>query len=342
MNRYLLIGRMLLLAACCAATATAKRAFAFGQEGHEAVAILALQKLHADQAANNPRATAALQRITALLGNEEMAAVAVWADWIRLKQTNHVTWAQISDINARFKGNGDWHFVDLPLGTRSYSDTAVSASTNDVVHGIYQCIALLESADTSAQQDRHLVALKFLIHLAGDIHQPLHVACGYYHTNKSAIVRSPSKARGLPDDRGGNQLKSTVSSNSASLHHLWDSDLVFAQTSLPVSNVEGSDVAAALSGDLTPNLFPAETGDHHNWPAAWATDSIKASVAAYKGVKVPVITTLSHGGSEIGDTSMKKFKKTAYIAAHDAAAKQQLLKAAWRLAEMLENISWHN
>jgi hypothetical protein len=39
---------------------------------------------------------------------------------------------------------------------------------------------------------------------------------------------------------------------------------------------------------------------------------------------------------------MKKFKKTAYIAAHDAAAKQQLLKAAWHLAEMLENISWHN
>ena len=332
--------RLLLLVTCCVATAT--RAFAFGQEGHEAVAILALQKLQADQAANNPKANAALQHLTALLGSQDLAAVAVWADWIRLNEHQHVTAAEISDINARFKGNGDWHFVDLPLGTKSYSDTAVSASANDVVHGINQCIAMLESADTSAQQDHHRVALKFLIHLVGDIHQPLHVACGYYEMNKSKIVRDPAKAVGLPDDRGGNHLLSTASTNSASLHHLWDSDLVLAQTSLAVAKVEGSDVAAALRGDLTPRLFPPETTDHHVWAAQWATETIKVAAAAYKAAKVPVITTLSHGGKEIGDVTMVKFNKNRYIVAQEAAAKQQLLRAAWRLAELLENINWHN
>ncbi len=50
------------------------RAHSFGHEGHEAVAILALQKLQADEEANNPKATAALQHITAILSNDDIAA----------------------------------------------------------------------------------------------------------------------------------------------------------------------------------------------------------------------------------------------------------------------------
>ena len=133
-----------------------------------------------------------------------------------------------------------------------------------------------------------------------------------------------------------------MSRSSASLHQLWDSDLVFAQTSLAVSKVEGSDVANALSGDMTANLFPNATGDHHNWAAKWATDSTAAAVAAYKGIKVPVITGVTNHGKEIVLTQMKNFKKNDYIATHEEAAKQQLLKASWHLAELLENINWHN
>src|SRR5437879_13891465 len=92
-RRFLPIGcgegiRILLMSVCV--VCLVPRALAFGHEGHEAVAILALQKLHADKAANNPKATAALQHIASLLGNEDMAAVAVWADWVRLKDTNHL------------------------------------------------------------------------------------------------------------------------------------------------------------------------------------------------------------------------------------------------------------
>src|ERR1043166_5169874 len=179
MKKFRVVSRILLASLC--GFGFGPRASAFGHEGQEAVAILALQKLHADEAAHNAKATVALQNITKLLGNEDMAAVAVWADWVRLRATNLST-TVIHDIDARFPGNGDWHFVDLPLGTSAYATNAVSANDNDVVHGINKCIAMLESADASAEQDHHLVALKFLIHLVGDIHQPLHVACGYYQT----------------------------------------------------------------------------------------------------------------------------------------------------------------
>ena len=161
-----------LLSACFLGLAW--RGFSFGHEGHEAVAVLALQKLHEDKAANDPKATAALEHVRTILGNEDLAAVAVWADWVRLEQTNHLSMSVIHDIKARFPGSDDWHFVDLPLGTTAYSDTAVSANVDDVVHGIGKCISMLESADRSAKKDRHAVALKFLVHLAGDIHQPLH------------------------------------------------------------------------------------------------------------------------------------------------------------------------
>src|SRR5258708_5222806 len=105
------------------------RAYGFGQEGHEAVAILVLKKLHADQAQNNPKGKLALTHITRILGNEDMAAVAVYADWIRLKEINHLSLCEIKDIDARFPGNGTWHLVYLTLGTKAYSETEVSAGT---------------------------------------------------------------------------------------------------------------------------------------------------------------------------------------------------------------------
>jgi len=319
------------------------RGFSFGHEGHEAVAVLALQKLHDDQAANNPKAMAALEHIRAILGHEDLAAVAVWADWVRLEQTNRLSMSVIHDIKARFPGSDDWHFVDLPLGTTAYSDTAVSANVDDVVHGIGKCISMLESADRSTKKDRHAVALKFLIHLAGDIHQPLHVACGYYRWNFKGIIRSPAPVTigHLPHDRGGNKL--LLAGGSDELHALWDSDLVFIQAGKH-SPTAVTNIVNALKGAFTPNLFPAQTGDHHGWAAKWATDSIKVAVLAYKGIKVPRIPVPGphHSKREIPKTTLTSFDKGSYIAAHQNEEKQQLLKASWRLAEMLENINWHN
>jgi len=55
------------------------------------------------------------------------------------------------------------------------------------VDAFAQCIAMLEKADT-ARKGSHQCALKWIVHLAGDIHQPLHVACGYYRVGSNKIV----------------------------------------------------------------------------------------------------------------------------------------------------------
>ena len=61
-------------------------------------------------------------------------------------------------------------------------------------------------ADPSASARQRATALKFLVHLVGDLYQPLH----------------------RPDhgDRGGNELGRRLSGNRSNLHHVWDSELV--------------------------------------------------------------------------------------------------------------------
>jgi hypothetical protein len=52
-------------------------------------------------------------------------------------------------------------------------------------------------------------ALKFIVHFAGDIHQPLHV--------------------GRPSDRGGNSIKLSYEGYNSNLHQLWDSLMITKQ-----------------------------------------------------------------------------------------------------------------
>jgi hypothetical protein len=48
--------------------------------------------------------------------------------------------------------------------------------------------------------------LKFLVHLVGDIHQPLHVGCC--------------------DDQGGNKVQVKWFGGNSNLHRVWDSDMI--------------------------------------------------------------------------------------------------------------------
>src|SRR5688500_17523169 len=143
---------------------------AWGVLGHEAMARVAQGWL-----SNDVRT-----RVTAILGTNDLAAVALWADHLRDAQRNRGPLRsdpQAREFNRRFPQNDNWHYVNLPLGTMRYVRTSRFISTNDIVHALNRCIAVLErrSGEMSKQD-----ALRWLVHLVGDIHQPLHVGCGFY------------------------------------------------------------------------------------------------------------------------------------------------------------------
>lgn len=120
---------------------------AWGAQGHEIVATIALQEL-------SPRARAQVAR---LLGNPAMLIhEASWAD----------------EIRDRRPETGRWHYVDIPLNAPAYLSVRDCPRGDCVVAQIAAAQRVL--ADPRRPVGAQAEALCFLIHLVADIHQPLH------------------------------------------------------------------------------------------------------------------------------------------------------------------------
>jgi hypothetical protein len=155
------------------------RAWAWGAEGHEIAAAVALREL----------TPAARQQVNRLLGGTAMMVHdASWADEIR---------------DAR-PDSGAWHYVDIPLWAGSYSLARDCGGGDCVVAQIEKDLRLL--ADQRLPDGVRAEALRFLIHFVADVHQPLHAEDN--------------------DDRGGNQVHVRIGRERASLHKVWDVDVV--------------------------------------------------------------------------------------------------------------------
>ena len=95
-----------------------------------------------------------------------------------------------------------WHYVNYPFGTL-YKDSQKN-SNGDVVYGIEKCIAILKDKSTSIEDQAFY--LKLLVHLVGDLHQPLHA--------------------GIADDKGGNDFQVRWFNKGTNLHRVWDSQMI--------------------------------------------------------------------------------------------------------------------
>lgn len=95
-----------------------------------------------------------------------------------------------------------WHFVNFPFDTKY--ENSKKDKNGDIVMGIDYCINILK--DPNASQEDKVFYLKFLVHLIGDLHQPLHV--------------------GRSEDKGGNDIKVLWHYKKSNLHRVWDSDMI--------------------------------------------------------------------------------------------------------------------
>lgn len=154
------------------------QAFGWGQTGHRAMGLIAEKNL-------SKRAKKEIDRI---LKGESLAMTSTWMDEIR------------SDTSFRY--SYDWHWVTIPDG-QTYEQTEKNPK-GDVIEAIERIIADLKSGKFSGKEET--IRLKMLVHLVGDIHQPLHV--------------------GLGPDRGGNSVKVMWFRADSNLHRVWDSDMI--------------------------------------------------------------------------------------------------------------------
>ncbi len=154
------------------------QAFAWGQTGHRVVGLVAEKHLNKK----------ARKRVLRVLQDNSLAEVSNWMDDVK------------SDAN--YNHTHEWHWVTIPDNT-SYDQTAKNPN-GDLVMKIEELTAALKAKNLSPDKERE--AVKFLIHLVGDLHQPLHVGGG--------------------NDTGGNDVKVQWFGQPSNLHRVWDSDMI--------------------------------------------------------------------------------------------------------------------
>ena len=153
-------------------------AHAWGSAGHQVVANLAEAQL-------TPKARTEVTRLLALEPGSTLASISTWADEHRNPST------------------AAWHYVNLPRESCTYVAERDCPNGQCVVAAIERQAAILAS---NAPDVKRLTALKYLVHLVGDIYQPLHA--------------------GFADDRGGNKYQIQAFGKGTNLHALWDSGLI--------------------------------------------------------------------------------------------------------------------
>lgn len=153
-------------------------AYAWGPTGHRATGFVAEKYL-------SKKAKKELLRI---LNGQSLGMASTWMDEIRSDST--------------YDYMSDWHWVTVQDG-QTYEQSEKNPN-GDVIQTIERIILALKAKKLRAEEETDYV--RILIHLIGDIHQPLHVGVG--------------------NDRGGNDIKVTWFRTDSNLHRVWDSDMI--------------------------------------------------------------------------------------------------------------------
>jgi hypothetical protein len=214
--------------------------WSWGPIGHKAAAIMANERLKPP----------ALEAVRSLLGPQaRLADSALWADEQR-------------DAN----GSEKWHYVNIPI-TESRYDAKYCQSGECIVAKLNYFIQVLK--DPVADKGKKAEALKYVVHLIADLHNPFHV--------------------GDKGDKGGNLLQVRFFNSGTNLHKVWDSDIIDLHT----KNVN------VWLWDLDHRANPYKAAEwSRGTPEDWATETLQIAKTAYcyPETKIPI-----KSGAELKD-----------------------------------------
>jgi nuclease S1 len=130
----------------------------------------------------------AKRAIGKLLDGQNLASISNFADEIKADRS--------------FRKFSAWHYVNFPAD-KEYSDVEPSPY-GDLVIGIQKCIEIVKNK-SSSKADKTFY-LKMLVHLIGDLHQPMHI--------------------GRLEDKGGNDIQLQWFGRGSNLHKVWDANMI--------------------------------------------------------------------------------------------------------------------
>ncbi|MGB7393366.1 MAG: S1/P1 nuclease [Pricia sp.] len=150
----------------------------WSKTGHRAIGEVAQEHL----------TTKAKKAIDKLLNGMSLAEASTFGDEIK--------------ADSIYRKFSPWHYVNYPADA-TYGDEPPSED-GDLIIGIEKCIEIIKD-DGSSKSDKAFY-LKMLLHLIGDLHQPMHV--------------------GRLEDKGGNDIQLQWFNRGTNLHRVWDSNMI--------------------------------------------------------------------------------------------------------------------
>lgn len=150
----------------------------WSKTGHRAVGEVAQQHL----------TRKAKKAIAKLLNGQDLAGVSNFGDEIK--------------ADRKYREFSAWHYVNFPAD-KNYGDVTPNED-GDLITGVEKCIEIVKD-ENSSDEDKAFY-LKLLVHLVGDLHQPMHV--------------------GRIEDKGGNDIQVQWFNRGSNLHKVWDLNMI--------------------------------------------------------------------------------------------------------------------
>jgi hypothetical protein len=202
--------------------------------------------------------------------------------------------------------HANWHFIDYPLRPPDFAFEPDQKTNDDVLYGVAQCEQTL--SDTNADPVLRAAYLSYIVHLIGDMHQPLHCESFY----------SDAYPNG---DRGGNDFHVRQPQGNARLHAIWDG-LLGATPNLVLEYRNAHDLQVNYPRTALPELRKDTT------PTAWSLESRKLAI------RYGYLNGHLKGSTEAEDAPILP---DGYIKAATAVARRQAALAGYRLADDLQH-----
>ena len=144
------------------------------------------------QIAENHLTGKSKKAVLRILGTESLAMASNWGDFIK--------------SDSKYDSLYNWHFVNLPSGLDQAAVFSYLESEKEpnVYNKALQMISVLKNEQSTPDQQKF--ALRILVHLIGDLNQPMHTA--------------------HKEDLGGNKVNVTWFGEKSNLHKVWDDELI--------------------------------------------------------------------------------------------------------------------
>lgn len=233
--------------------------FGWGQKGHDVTVFIA----------ENHLTPITYSKITDLLDGKSMV---YWANW--LDNASH---------SPEYAYSKTWHYKNIDDGIEY--DEAPLHPDGDVIRAVYQQVDVLK--DPVASKEDKQLALKILVHVMGDLHQPMHM--------------------GHATDLGGNRVTVNYFGRDTNLHSVWDSSVpeaahkwTYTEWNEQINRATPEETYQILS-DGTPEKWGKETFELCKEVYAKTPEGTKISYDYVSDWTPTVETQLLKGGLRLAD-----------------------------------------